>query len=125
MTPECSATIFHVNDVDISIEYYVNVLGFKLEFRYRDLAGIEHGPVTIYLSGPKQDQKKKTGEGSIYIFCDEVDEYYKDILRKGAVLDVPIEDRPYNMRDFAIKDLDGNAITFGKSVGKLEEMSGW
>ncbi|MEP7323414.1 MAG: VOC family protein [Saprospiraceae bacterium] len=116
MKPECVATIFHVANVEASINYYTTVLGFKQEFRYHDLAGMEYGNVLIYLSGPGQDVKRMIGQGSVYIFCDEVDLYYADISTKGALIDVPMDDRPYDMRDFAIKDPDGNIITFGVSI---------
>jgi len=94
----------------------MEILEFTLDFRYRDLAGMEFGPVLIYLSGPGQDLKKTIGEGSIYIFCDEVDDYYQRISGKGAFIEIVIEDRPYGMRDFAIKDPDGNTLTFGKTI---------
>ena len=111
-----SATIFHVHDVETSILYYTGVLGFKVDFRYKDLAGMEYDSVLIYLSGPKQDMKKAIGEGSIYIFCDKVDQYFKDISSRGAILEITLEDRDYGMRDFAVKDPDGNIITFGMQM---------
>jgi len=120
MKPECSATIFHVKDREVSAKYYIDILGFTHEFTYWDLSGFEYGAVLIYLSGPKQDVNKIAGQGSIYIFCDEVDDYYKDISAKGARISMPLEDRAYGMRDFSITDPDGNLITFGKSVEKSE-----
>ncbi len=116
MTPECAATIFHVKNVDASIAYYTTVVGFTLDFRYNDIAGLEYGPVLIYLSGPAQDVKKEIGGGTMYIFCDEIDAYYEEIVAKGAIISVPIDDRQYGMRDFAMQDIDGNIITFGKSI---------
>ena len=114
MKPECSATIFHISNVDLSIEYYTGVLGFIVDFRYRDLAGLEYDSILIYLSGPGQDAKKTIGQGSVYIFCDEVDQYFLDISARGALIEIAIDDRSYGMRDFAIKDPDGNFLTFGK-----------
>ena len=116
MKAECAATIFHVENVERSIEYYTAVLDFKLDFRYNDLAGVEYDGVLIYLSGPGQDLKKKVGEGSIYIFCDEVDEYFRSICLKGALQEIPIDDRIYEMRDFGIKDYDGNSLSFGTKI---------
>lgn len=115
MKPECAATIFHVSDVESSIKYYTEVLGFMVDFRYNDLAGLEYEAVLIYLSGPGQDVKKIIGQGSIYIFCDEVDQYFREISLKGALTEIGPDDRPYGMRDFAIKDPDGNILTFGKN----------
>lgn len=113
MKPTSAATIFQVNNVETSIQYYTAILGFEVAFRYNDLAGLEYGPVLIYLSGPKQDAKKAIGQGSIYIFIDEVDAYYNDIIAKGALLTISIDDRPYGMRDFGVKDPDGNYLAFG------------
>ena len=110
----CSATIFHVSNVEASLTYYTEVLGFNVDFRYRDLAGLEHGAVILYLSGPAQDVKKAVGEGTIYIFCDEVDQYFQEVTARGASVEITIDDRPYGSRDFAIKDPDGNILTFGK-----------
>lgn len=78
MKSECSATIFHVSNVEASVAYYKDILGFSVDFRYNDLAGVEYDSVSIYLSGLGQDMKKAVGEGSIYIFCDEVDEYFNE-----------------------------------------------
>lgn len=111
-----SATIFHVRNLEVTIPYYTDVLRFRLDFRYRDLAGLEYRPVLVYLSGPAQDVKKTAGEGSMYVFCDAVDAYYQDILVRGAFIYIDLDNRSYGMRDFAIKDPDGNIITFGKKM---------
>ena len=118
MKPDCAATIFHVSDVESAILYYTNILGFTVDFRYNDFAGLELGPILIYLSGPVQGVKRIVGQGAIYIFCDEVDQYFQDVSAKGAIIEVAIDNRDYGMRDFGVKDLDGNALSFGtKSEG--------
>jgi uncharacterized glyoxalase superfamily protein PhnB len=118
MKLQCSAAIFQVNNVEFAIHYYTVVLGFKVDFRYGDLAGLEYDSVLIYLSGPKQGAKRAIGQGSIYMFCDEVDQYFSEISVRGAILEIGIDDREYGMRDFAVKDPDGNILTFGKSLVK-------
>ena len=115
MKPECAATVFHVSDIGQAADYYTKILGFTIDFQYKDLTGLEYGNVLIYLSGPKQGLKQAIGQGSVYIFCDEVNDYYQAILKKGALLSIALADRSYGMRDFAIKDNDGNTLTFGKS----------
>jgi len=116
MNAEYAATLFHVKNVESSIKYYQEILGFDIDFRYNDLAGMVYGNVLIYLSGPGQDAKRMIGQGSIYIFCDEADLYCKNIIAKGAILSIGIEDRVYGMRDFAVLDPDGNYLTFGTEV---------
>ena len=116
MKSECAATVFHVGNLTLATTYYTETLGFTVDFQYNELTGLEYGSVLLYLSGPGQDLKKAVGQGSIYIFCDEVDQYYQSILNRGALLAVAIADRPYGMRDFAIRDHDGNTLTFGRSI---------
>ena len=113
MKAEYSATIFHVANVETSLKYYTEILGFTIDFRYNDLAGVVYGPVLIYLSGPGQDNRRAVGEGSIYVFGDEIDRYYQDIIARGALITVTIDNREYGMRDFGIRDPDGNNLAFG------------
>lgn len=114
MTPESVAAVFHISELDTAVKYYEEVLGFKPVFRYGQTAGMEYGPVIIHLSGPAIGvNKRAVGQGHIYIFCDEVDEYFQTIVRKGALLIIGPDDRGYGMRDFAIRDPDGNILVFG------------
>ena len=116
MKTECASTVFHVSDQDAALTYYTDTLGFSLDFRYGPLIGLLYGEVSIHLSGhDAQVNKQPTGAGHIYIFCDEVDAYFQDITAKGALVLTPPDDRAYGMRDFAVKDPDGNILAFGKT----------
>ncbi len=114
MNTDCASVVFHVSDQDEALAYYTDVLGFSLDFRYGPLVGVQHGAVSIHLSGHDPlVNKQPAGSGHIYIFCDEVDQYFSDITAKGALVLTPPDDRPYGMRDFAVKDPDGNILAFG------------
>jgi uncharacterized glyoxalase superfamily protein PhnB len=113
-----SATTFHVADVGAALDFYVQVLGFKERFRFGDYAGVEHGEVQIHLSGPNSTNKRQVGQGGIYVFCDDVDAYYAEIVAKGAAPQAPPKDYEYGMRDFAVTDPDGNLLGFGQEVQK-------
>ena len=115
-----SATTFHVSSVEDSLRFYTGVLGFTKRFHFGDYAGIEHGDVQIHLSGPAATNKKEIGQGSIYIFCDNVDSYYSDVSRKGAFTQSPPKDYDYGMRDFVIEDPDHNLIGIGQETPKQD-----
>lgn len=114
-----SATTFHVADVEASLHYYTDVIGFYERFRYGDYAGVENGTVQIHLAGPGATNKRGVGQGGIYIFVDDCDAYYQEITAKGAKTQSPPTDREYGMRDFIIEDPDGNLIGIGKKSKKV------
>ncbi len=90
MVTECAATILQVSNLNAALSFYTDVLGFTKDFEYGSVAGLHHGNVFIHLSGPAAyGNKQAVGEGHMYIFCDEVDQYYQDITAKGADTFVP------------------------------------
>ncbi len=111
-----SATTFQVSDVRASLKFYTDILGFSERFQFGDYAGVEYGDVQIHLSGPKATNKRLVGQGGIYIFCDDVDSYYKEITSKGVSVQVPPKDYEYGMRDFVIEDPDGNLLGVGQEI---------
>jgi predicted enzyme related to lactoylglutathione lyase len=111
-----SATTFHVSDVTASITYFTEVLGFSERFRIGDYAGVEYEDIQIHLSGPASTNKKEIGQGSIYIFCDDVDGYHAEVKAKGAKIQAAPKDYEYGMRDFIIEDLDSNLIGIGQET---------
>lgn len=86
MTPHTTATTFHVSDLERSLRYYIDVLGFTERFRFGDYAGVQMGSevVQIHLSGPVATNKRAVGQGSLYVFCDTVDAYAAEIADRGA-----------------------------------------
>ncbi|WP_035606973.1 VOC family protein [Haloferula sp. BvORR071] len=124
MQTKGSATTFHVAHVEAALAYYTGVLGFSERFRFGDYAGVEHGEVQIHLSGPKSTNKRQVGQGSIYIFCGDVDGYYAEIIGRGARPQAPPKDYEYGMRDFVVEDPDGNLVGFGQESSREPKADG-
>ena len=47
-----------------------------------------------------------------------VDDIYAGMVSRGAVIEHPLVDNPYGMRDFSIVDPDGNRYTFGTDIAE-------
>jgi uncharacterized glyoxalase superfamily protein PhnB len=110
-----AATVFAVQDVVRSVEHYRDVLGFRVEFTYGEptfYAGVERGGVLIHLQGAG-DTKRQPGQGSLYVFVDNVDALYEELSARGARILKSPQNYDYGMRDFDIQDLDGNHLAFG------------
>ncbi|MEX0655070.1 MAG: VOC family protein [Phycisphaeraceae bacterium] len=108
-----AAAVFPVSDLDASLRYFIDVLGFSEDFRFGQYAGIKRDDCCLHLSAHSNPNIGEPGTGAVYIFCDEVDRYFADISERGAATDGEPKNYDYGMRDFIVRDPDGNQLTFG------------
>lgn len=103
-----------VTDVDKAADYYVNNLGFALDWNADDigLAGISRGACRMFLASPSF----REGHGNaapVLIWLnlnskEEVDELYREWSGSGAILISPPESKPWYLHEFTAEDPDGN-----------------
>lgn len=113
-----------VTDMDRSIAYYTEALGFRLAWRTADggLAALASGEIEMLLLVPW------TGEGappalSAYVYAEDPDTLCSEYREAGADIIVPVASRPYGMRDFTVTDPDGHRFTVGCGTGRLREVA--
>jgi len=112
------APVLQVSELRKAIAYYCDVLGFEEDFAFGEppsYAGLKRNDAVVHLCSSPGNAARR-GLGSMYIFCDEVDLYYQEILAKGAEVTSQLNTQPYGMKDFQIKDPDGNLIGFGRPL---------
>jgi len=107
--------VLQVSDLNRSLKYYTEVLGFIEDFRFGEYVGVRNGEAALHLCA-HTIHGRPVGGGTAFIFCDEVTEYFAEIEKKGAIVKVEPEDRPYGMREFTILDSDGNHLNFGSET---------
>jgi uncharacterized glyoxalase superfamily protein PhnB len=112
MKPISVIPVFQIKDVDVSVLFYTDVLGFAKSFRYGTYVGLRMGNCELHIC-PPGDYGPRTGGGNAYIICDEVDDYFAKIKAAGAHPRTEPGNRMYGMRDFVIFDPDGNRLSFG------------
>lgn len=117
MISQSAASVFQVASVDAALRYYKDVLGFSEDFRFGAYAGVKLGEACIHLCA-HGEHRRPIGGGTIYVFCDEVDGYYAEIKKKGAIVKSEPRDYEYGMRDFMALDPDGNHLAFGCEAKK-------
>lgn len=116
---------FTVNDIEKSLGWYRDVLGFTVGDRWEHegkLAGVElvAGGVTFMLGQDDwaKGRDRKKGEG-FRIYCStvqDVDRLAERIKACGGTLLQEPRDQPWGMRDFAVADPDGFKITIAKEA---------
>lgn len=116
---------FTANDLERSMAWYRDVLGFKIDERWeRDgkLMGVSlrAGDVTFMIAQDdwKMGRDRRKGEG-FRIYCgtrQDVDALAAGIRARGGSLDSEPADQPWGSRDFSLTDPDGFKITIGKEI---------
>ena len=108
---------FVVADIDRSIEFYTQKLGFEVEFRYEDFyAGIVNQGFSIHLKSgnPVTDKRKNKGENQdldLVFSVGGVEDLYNELVNKFIEVTQPLCDRPYG-KEFYIADPDGYILAF-------------
>lgn len=113
--------VLAVHDVERSLRHYVDVLGFS-ELRI-DAPGwrfVERGPVRIDM-GECADAlaPSRLGDHSYFarIFVDDLDAYHREIAPRGADIMSGPADRPWGLREMAVRTVDGHRIMFCAPIG--------
>ena len=115
-----ASPIFPVEDPLASAEYYRDVLGFDINFKWEDpptyVVINRDDAVGIHLVKREDNFEPSQAHTSLYIFVHDVDALHTEYLASGANIINPVGDRDYGMRDFDVRDPDGFILVFGKGV---------
>jgi predicted lactoylglutathione lyase len=108
---ECIIPILNVRNVPASVRFYVNVLGFQLDWGEGDnseYASVSRDDHAIMLSQADQGQSGTW----IWIGLEDVQSFYEECKAKGAKIQEGLTNYPwaYEMR---IEDPDGHVLRFG------------
>ena len=115
-----AATVFPVEDVQSTLDYYRDILGFEITFEWEEpvtYAVLKRGEnVSIHVVQKRDDFKPSKEHTAVYIFCNDVDAVYEELKTKGANITCEIGDREYGMRDFDVTDPNGFQICFSMGL---------
>jgi len=125
LTLRSASPSFTVNDLDKSLGWYRDVLGFDVEETWKDdgkVIGVslKAGDVSFMIGQDdwKKGRDRKKGEG-FRMFCTtkkSVDDIAKRIESKGGTLDQGPTDQPWGARVISLIDPDGFKITIANEV---------
>lgn len=111
--------ILWTKNLDETISFYVDVLGFKSRSNFPSFVALHKDDVEIMFIVPVIEEadefSKATLTGSIYIFTENVEEFWNSVKDK-ATIKSPLCDREYLMSDFSIFDNNGYELVFGQDI---------
>ena len=112
--------ILNVKSVEKSVEHYTKVLGFEKHWEWPDkdenttFASITNGKVEIFLC--------EGGQGSsgtwVYYGVTDVDGLHKQYQASRADIAEAPSDKPWNMREMLVRDLDGHVLRIGQGISQ-------
>ena len=117
MKLESVRPVLAVNNIDETVRFYRDVLGFECVNQMDGWAALRKDQVELMISLPNAHEpfEKPTLTGSIYFNAADVDAVWEQIKDKVSVV-YPIENFFYGMREFAIRDNNGYTLQFGQEI---------
>lgn len=119
-----SAPVLLVRDVVAAANHYRDSLGFTYEKFWGtppDFVILRRDALHLMLSLAPKDHaivpnSKVNGIWNLYFWVDDVDALYAEVVKRGAKIDYGLENKPYDVREFGVQDLDGYDIGFGQPI---------
>jgi PhnB protein len=120
--------ILAVEDVDASVSFYTQKLGFNHDFSLpgpdgqNAFAGVTLGKASFGLSRAKDLEHRGNGVAFMVYVTDEtdLDGYYADVQARGTLIAEPIKTQYWGDRSFEVRDPDGYVLSLSKTVKQVD-----
>lgn len=114
-----STFVLAVCDLDASVRFYVDALGFTEDLRVEGWAFLSRGACRLRLGHcPDAVPMSESPDHSwfAYLHVRDAAGLYRDCVAHGVEVWHPLADKPWGMREFAVVTPDGHRIVFGEGV---------
>ena len=104
-----------VDDVQAAVDFYTKKLGFELGFTWGEppsIAGVNLGDAQVFL---EQGTPNPAG-CNVYFVVSNADLLFEFQRSNGVEVLTEPDDRPYGLRDYAVRDLIGYRLSFGHYI---------
>jgi catechol 2,3-dioxygenase-like lactoylglutathione lyase family enzyme len=116
-----AAPIFRVADLAASVDYYVNVLGFTVDWNDPGtIASVSRDRCGIFLAEGDQGH----AGGWAWVGVADVDVLYRELVARGARVRHPPQNYPWAC-EMQIADLDGNVLRLGSDAKPDQPVGTW
>ena len=99
-----------VVDVERAQTYYRDTLGFEVGWITpgKEIGSVSRRGVAIFFR-----KREQPFEPAVHwVFAEDIDASYQELKVSGANIVKPLETKPWGLRQFTVKDLDGNIFYF-------------
>ena len=100
-----------LDDVARGVEYYQQILGFRVNYVQHDLGVMYRDDVTVLLI---QRKAEHSGAAFCEVYVRDADVLHAELVGRGANVQGAPVSHPWGLRDFHVLDLEGNRMTFAQ-----------
>lgn len=113
--------ILRVTDFDASVAYWVNALGFKLDWGSRGFGSVSRGKAHVMLCEGSQGNPGTW----MWFAVSDSDEMYQELRQRGARIRHAPENFPWGSRELHVFDPDGHVLRFGSETPEGAPLGQW
>lgn len=120
-----SAAVLLVRDVIAAANYYRDALGFSYDRHWGNPPNFvilhRDGMRLMLNQAPRGTAivphwKVNSGMWNVYFWVENADALFEEFRLRGAKIDYGLGNKPYDIREFGVQDLDGYDIGFGQPI---------
>ena len=112
--------VLRVSNVNLSTDYYVHILGFRINFRTPGFVSVGRGQCSLFLCEGDQGNP-----GSwVWIDAKDVEALHEEYRASGAKIRNPPTNYPWAL-EMQVEDLDGNVLRLGSDPRPNEPTGDW
>jgi catechol 2,3-dioxygenase-like lactoylglutathione lyase family enzyme len=117
---EGTTPILRVRNLALSLSYYVDVLGFRVDWQSAQVASVSRGRCNLFLCEGDQ------GHPGVWVWIGVSDAYalFEELTAKGAHIRHPPTNYPWAF-EMQVQDPDGNILRLGSEPSENEPVGEW
>ena len=113
--------ILRVADFEASVAYYVDILGFKLQWSVDKFGCVRRGEVALMLCEGSQGHAGTW----VYVSVSDADALYEELRGRGAKIRHAPANFPWGSRELHVFDVDSHVLRFGSEAVPGEPLGPW
>jgi uncharacterized glyoxalase superfamily protein PhnB len=113
--------ILRVASLEASLAYYVEALGFQVQWKVEGYASVRRGKASLMLSVGDQGHPGTW----VWIGVEDADALQDELRMRGAVIRHPPTNYPWGSRELHVTDPDGHVLRLGADVKEGEPIGEW
>jgi catechol 2,3-dioxygenase-like lactoylglutathione lyase family enzyme len=113
--------ILRVADFDASVAYYVDRLGFRLDWSGGRFGSVSRGKASMMLCEGSQGNPGTW----MWFAVSDADALFDELRQRGARIRHPPQNFPWGSRELHVFDADGHVLRFGSDAPEGEPLGEW